>query len=245
MGEEAVQPAATVGRKRARVGGDGEDMKRVAEIVLVLSVMGAMRGGRRPTEVERELMAEARGKLALICEGIAPKDIVPRDAVRAVIDDLGLDRSGDQRLGFRPRKMSISEKLQLTKRKMEESKKFTTQSAIYSPQMLSSGLGAKAESHGGYAPLTLNEPQSAIVSKGPFNSHGDRDSSSFSLPRTEATHFRLDGASNALPYSSQGKGTSPFSSEMDEALLAKGKVGGSTTILFILYACIPVPWEPL
>ncbi|XP_010252618.1 PREDICTED: uncharacterized protein LOC104594146 [Nelumbo nucifera] len=130
--------------KKAR-GASGGDMKRVAEIVLVLSALGKMRGGRSPTAVEKDLMAEAREKLAEMCEAPAPKDILPSNAVRVVIEDLGLNRSRDQRLGFRPPKMSIAEKLLLTKRKMEESKEFAAQSAPYSSPLLQVGFGATTE----------------------------------------------------------------------------------------------------
>ncbi|OVA10065.1 Bromo adjacent homology (BAH) domain [Macleaya cordata] len=133
-------------KKKARVDSSG-DMKRIAEIVLVLSAMGKMRGGRNPTDVEKGLMAEAREKLTAICEAVSPQDIIPRDAVRVVIEDLGLNKSRDQRLGFRPPKMSIAEKFLLAKRKMEESKKFAAQSTTYSPQVLQTGYGAKAESN--------------------------------------------------------------------------------------------------
>ncbi|XP_010274120.1 PREDICTED: uncharacterized protein LOC104609484 [Nelumbo nucifera] len=130
--------------KKAR-GASGGDMKRVAEIVLVLSALGKMRGGRSPTAVEKDLMAEAREKLAEMCEALAPKDILPSNAVRVVIEDLGLNRSRDQRLGFRPPKMSIAEKLSLTKRKMEESKGFAAQSATYSSPLLQVGFSATTE----------------------------------------------------------------------------------------------------
>ena len=100
-------------RKRAR----SEDVKRVAEIVLVLSAMAAVRGGRSPTVEERAMMEEARAKVVVMCEGLAPKDIVPREVIGGMIEDLGIG-GRDQKLGFRPPKMSIAEKLQLTKRKV-------------------------------------------------------------------------------------------------------------------------------
>ncbi|KAJ4981218.1 hypothetical protein NE237_032055 [Protea cynaroides] len=123
------------------------DMKKIAEIVLVLSAMGKMRGGRNPSNVEKRLMEEARQKLAEMCEALAPKDIVTRDAVNAVIEDIGLNnRSKDQRLGFRPPKMSIAEKLLLTKRKMEESKGFAGQSGTHPSRLQQVGFGATVES---------------------------------------------------------------------------------------------------
>lgn len=103
--------------KKARSGAG--DLGRVAEIVLVLSAMGRMRGGRDPTEVELGLMAEARERLAAICETLAPKDIVAGDSIGRVIEDLGLNgKARDQRMGFRVPKLSIAEKLAFTRRKV-------------------------------------------------------------------------------------------------------------------------------
>ncbi|PKI67762.1 hypothetical protein CRG98_011975 [Punica granatum] len=113
-GEDA-EPTPPSPKKPRRGAGD---LGRVAEIVLVLSAMGRMRGGRDPTEVELGLMAEAREKLAAICETLQPKDIVGRDAVGRVIEDLGLNgKARDQRLGFKVPKLSIAEKLAFTRRK--------------------------------------------------------------------------------------------------------------------------------
>ena len=111
-----------LGNKKARLGGEdvvlAGKVKMVAEIVLVLATMGKMRGGRKPTAVEVEMMAEAREKLADVCKEFAPKDIFPRDAFGTVIEDLGLNRLKEQRLGIRPQKMSIAEKLKFTKQKV-------------------------------------------------------------------------------------------------------------------------------
>lgn len=108
-------------KKRARIGAAEKEAKRVAEIVLVLSAMWRMRGGggKGPTEAERRLMAEAREKLAEMCEGLAPKDIVARDAIVGLIEDLGLNgRVKEQKLGFRGQRLSIKEKVELSKRKV-------------------------------------------------------------------------------------------------------------------------------
>ncbi|KAI3928514.1 hypothetical protein MKW98_024115 [Papaver atlanticum] len=133
-----------VKKKKARVDYGG-DMKRVAELVLVLSAMGKMRGGRNPTDVEKELMVEAKEKLVEICQFMSPQDVIPKDAIRVVMEDLGLNKSADQRLGFRPPKMSIAEKYVLAKRKMEESQKLVDQSGTFSSPMLKAGYGAKAD----------------------------------------------------------------------------------------------------
>ncbi|PNY09655.1 PHD finger protein, partial [Trifolium pratense] len=114
------------------------ELKRVAEIVLVLSTMATMRGGKKPSDAEVELMREARNKLAVLCQGIAPKDIVAGEAIGSVIQDLGLNvKVEDQRLGFRSTpKMSIAERYSFAKTKMEESKKFSAPSTTYTSQPL-------------------------------------------------------------------------------------------------------------
>ncbi|XP_044462951.1 uncharacterized protein LOC123193925 [Mangifera indica] len=137
--------------KKARIGAEKE-AKRVAEIVLVLSAMWRMRGGGRgPTEAELQLMAEARQKLVDMCEDLAPRDIVARETIVGLIEDLGLNgRSKEQRLGFRGQRLSIKEKLELTKKKMEDSKKFTAQPTTYTshPHSLQTSFGATADSRG-------------------------------------------------------------------------------------------------
>lgn len=103
---------------RKRVRGGGSELKKVAEMVLVLAAMGKMRGGKGPTDAEKELMNEARSRLTEVCEGFAPKDVFPRDAFGGLIEDLGLIKHKEQRVGFRPPKVSIAEKLLLSKRKV-------------------------------------------------------------------------------------------------------------------------------
>ncbi|KAK6934516.1 Zinc finger, PHD-finger [Dillenia turbinata] len=184
-GENGEIEASEVKRK-ARVCKNGaRDMKRVAEIVLVLSAMGSVRGGRSPTDSEKELMAEARAKLVDICEAIAPKDIVSKDAIESVIEDLGLNnKAKDLRLGFRTPKMSINDKLLHTKRKMEESKAFAAHAAAYSSQRSQANLSQGAENRGvspssrafpsdklSSAPITGGvQPTSALIHLSPATS---------------------------------------------------------------------------
>ncbi|CAK9321799.1 unnamed protein product [Citrullus colocynthis] len=113
-------------RKKPRNGCDlGPNLRRVAEIVLVMSTMTALRAGKKPSDAEVELMAEARAKLAQICEGLAPKDIVGREGISSLIEDLGLHGNArDQKLGFRGTRLTIAEKLAQAKKKMEDSKKY-------------------------------------------------------------------------------------------------------------------------
>lgn len=105
--------------KKPRIGGGRGVKKRVAEIVLVLAAMARVRAGEKPTAAEIELMAEAREKLAELCEGLAPKDIVTREAVGAVIEDLGMNsRLKDQKLGFKGPRLTVAERFSQTKRKV-------------------------------------------------------------------------------------------------------------------------------
>lgn len=120
--EGPVEDSQMKFNKRPRIGAAEKEAKRVAEIVLVLSAMLGMRGGgggKGPTEAERRLMAEAREKLVEMCEDLAPKDIVARDAIVGLIEDLGLNgRVKEQKLGFRGQRLSIKEKVELSKRKV-------------------------------------------------------------------------------------------------------------------------------
>lgn len=159
-----------------------EEMKRVAEIVLVLSAMGKMRGGKGPTDAEVKLMAEARAKLVEMCREFAPKDIVGRDAIGAVIEDLGLNgKLKDQRLGFRGPKLTISEKVSLAKRKMDESKKLTAPSTTFTPHPLQQSVGAATErpSHPpiGSATHTVRIIPTDKPSQAPLSSGGFQGSS--------------------------------------------------------------------
>ncbi|CAK9163889.1 unnamed protein product [Ilex paraguariensis] len=145
---EGVELGGPVAKKARIGGGVVGNIKKMAEIVLVLAAMGKMRGGRSPTMAEKEMIAEARTKLVGVCEGFAPKDLFPRDAFGTVIDDLGLNKLREQRLGFRPPKLSIAEKLLLTKQKMEKSENFSLHSGPHLSQRLQMNSGAATESCG-------------------------------------------------------------------------------------------------
>ncbi|KAM0942548.1 putative chromatin regulator PHD family [Dioscorea sansibarensis] len=107
--------------KRACVAGGGE-LKRIAEIVMVLSTIGTVRASRDPSPVECSLVAEAKARLASLCAAERPKDLFPKDAVMALVKDLGLNSASDRFLRSRPQRMSIAEKFLVSRRKMEESK---------------------------------------------------------------------------------------------------------------------------
>ncbi|XAR67413.1 hypothetical protein NMG60_11002165 [Bertholletia excelsa] len=203
--------------KKARSGGGllVGNVRKVAEIVLVLAAMGKMRGGRSPSSAEREMMVEARKKLAEVCEEFAPKDIFPRDAFGAVIEDLGLNKLREQRLGFRPPKMSISEKFLLSKQKMEKSDEFSLRAAANSCHRLPMNMGASAESRGTSQSRIFPSDKSsqAPISSGSLQSPstpahisaGNSTSLPYQLPTSEV---RVTMVSSGLPNNLLGKESS-------------------------------------
>ncbi|GAV85863.1 BAH domain-containing protein [Cephalotus follicularis] len=140
---ESVGPPVANKKKGRRV---EEEMRKVAEIVLVLSGLGRIRGGRVPTKAEVELMGEARARLAEMCEGLRPRDVVGKDEIEAVLEDLGLN--GKLKPGFLTSKLSVSDKFLLSKRKMEESKKFAAPSATYPSTPSPTSFGSAVENRG-------------------------------------------------------------------------------------------------
>ncbi|VFQ82514.1 unnamed protein product [Cuscuta campestris] len=210
---EAIEERPEGKRARATVGGN---VKKVAELVLVLAAMGKMRGGWSPSDAEKEMMVEARDKLADVCQTFAPKDVFPRDAFGGVIEDLGLDKLKEQRLGIRPPKMSIAETMLISKRQMEKPAE-PIQSALYSSQRLQSHSGATVENRG--PPSNANrifpsdKPGHAPNSYGNFQSaatlgHGPAANSA-SLPHQLPTSEIKHSIHNGLAASNMGKDTSP------------------------------------
>ncbi|KAM5585420.1 endochitinase A [Rosa sericea] len=207
--------------KKPRLGPDCErDLKRVAEIVLALSTMAKIRGGEKPTEPEIGLMEEARAKLVELCEGLPPKEIVAKDAISAVIEDLGINaKLNEQRLGFRGPKLTIAEKFALTKRKMDESKKYAAQTAAYPSQPLKTSFNVAAENHGlpHTVRISTDNPNHAPISTGGFAasplvhvSTVTPTSAQYQLPTSEirttmvsgsvpGSHLGRDSSSPALP----------------------------------------------
>ncbi|KAG0473920.1 hypothetical protein HPP92_015777 [Vanilla planifolia] len=139
--EESPQPPPAKKRR-----GMEEELRRVAEIVIVLSAMAEMRAGKEPTAVERGLAAEARLWLTRACEEVRPRDLFSSEAVRVVVEDLGLNPKSDPTVALRPPKMSIAERLQHTMKKMEEPKEVEV--SAHSSQQQSMGTVTISETKG-------------------------------------------------------------------------------------------------
>ncbi|XP_057485885.1 LOW QUALITY PROTEIN: uncharacterized protein LOC130772176 [Actinidia eriantha] len=199
--------------KKARIGGGlVGDVKKAAEIVLVLAAMGRMRGGRDPTAAEMQMMVDAREKLMLVCGEFTPKDVFPREVFGSVIEDLGLGKLREQRLGFRGPKMSIAEKILLTKQKMEKSEELSLLYVTHSSQRLQTNLDAAAESRGashftGMLPLNKPNPSGGFQPTSPLGHVSVANSTPlpYQLPASE---LRASRVSNGLPTSLLGRDSS-------------------------------------
>ncbi|KAK9074238.1 hypothetical protein SSX86_006835 [Deinandra increscens subsp. villosa] len=220
-------------RKKARVGGEvrlGGCLKEVAEMVLVLATMGKMRGGRRPTAVEVKLMAEARGKLAEVCGEFAPKAVFPTDAFGTVIEDLGLNRLRETKLGILPQRMSIAQKLQLTKQKMEKSEVFPLHSATYVPKV--SGphetphtVQTVASGKADHTPISSRSFQNNS-----FVVHASQPSNSRTLPYQLPTSEVRPVGSNVLISSNLGRGStvSPIEQAGRQHIRSDGRLNANS-----------------
>lgn len=138
-------------------------IRQTSEIVLALAGMGRMRAGRSPTDFERGLMTEARQQLGYLAAKLAPKDLVSKDAVESMIEDLGLNRVKDPIKTAGPKK-SIAERELETMKKIEHARQLTSSAAMLSTS------AAKAEhtlvnstSHGTSSALTNQGAQPAPV----------------------------------------------------------------------------------
>ncbi|KAF7815895.1 PHD finger protein [Senna tora] len=235
-GEELVK------KPKVEAAASSGELKRVAEIVLVLSTMATMRGGRKPADVEIELMKEARAKLVELCQGLAPKDIVAREAIGTVIEDLGLNgKIKDQRLGFQPPKMSIAERFSLTKLKIEESKKFSARSATYTSQPLQTSISGTVESRGQPHAVRMfpaDKSSHAVISSAgtPASmpvTHVSAGSSAALQHQSTSNEVRPSIVSSGVPSSHLGRNSS--SSALPKAEPPHFKVdGGSNASSYVL-----------
>lgn len=168
MAEKMLAGAVDDGGTDVRVSKKARNVKEVAEMVLVLSAMGKMRGGRVPTDVEKEMVEEAREKLAEMCMKFAPKDVFPIGGFAGVIEELGIDnKMKEQSVDcWKPPKMSISEKLMAAKRKMEKTQEFCIPSASYSSQRSQTTIGAATEKHNASHIKMFPQPSHAVNSSG-------------------------------------------------------------------------------
>ncbi|XP_073124395.1 uncharacterized protein [Henckelia pumila] len=222
--------------KRVKEGGGVvvEGVKKVAEMVLVLAAMGKMRGGKGPTEAEKELMADARDTLVKICQGFAPKDVFPRDAFGGLIEDLGLNKLKEQRLGFRPPKISIAEKLLISKRKMEKAEDFSLPSMPHSSQNLPGNSGQSVENRSALHPARTSQLDksshmtmlSGIQSTTPLT-YGTAATST-SLPYQLPTSEIRPMGSSALPSSHLGSTALPRVDRSNPR--SDGRSNGSTHV---------------
>ncbi|KAL9859643.1 putative chromatin regulator PHD family [Arabidopsis thaliana] len=179
--EETVEESP-VKKKKPRF---DEEVNRVAEIVLVLSALRKIRGGKPPTELEIDLMVEAKSKLVDMCQEFTPKDIIGVDAIGAVIEDLGFNgKLKDQRLGFRAPKLTISEKLSLGKRKMEELKK----NPVVSTTSTSPAVNNVSMAH----QWPNSEMKASASSVNASGSHYVREASGITQARMERPQFKSD-----------------------------------------------------
>ncbi|KAI7729937.1 hypothetical protein M8C21_031296 [Ambrosia artemisiifolia] len=202
------------------------DVRKVAEIVLVLAAMGKMRGGRRPTAVEVEMMAEARGKLVDVCKEFAPKDVFPMEAFGTVIEELGLSKLREQKLGVRSMKLSISERLEVAQQKMKKAEAFPVHSNMHTPPRLQSNISGPTENRGtsnaarmfpsDKASGSFKNPSNVVHASGtnsrtlpyqlPTSEVRPGMSNTIPVSRADRSHFRIDGGANGSPYPSHSQG---------------------------------------
>ncbi|XP_028768875.1 uncharacterized protein LOC114726435 isoform X2 [Neltuma alba] len=251
--ELAKKPKVEAAAAAAAAAASSGELKRVAELVLVLSTMSAMRGGKKPTNVEIELMKEARMKLVELCQGMAPKDIVAREAVGTVIEDLGLNgKIKDQGLGFQTPKMSITERFSLSKLKMEESKKFHEHSAPSTSQPLQTSMGSgmvenRMPSHTVRMFPSDKSSHTGVSSSGtitsPHVTHVPAGSSSGLHYQSTTTEVKSPIVSGGMPSSHLGRNSS--SSALPKVEQPQFKVDGGSSGPYLMHAQANSSNQPL
>ncbi|XP_017258301.1 uncharacterized protein LOC108227580 [Daucus carota subsp. sativus] len=195
--------------KKAKNGGElGDRVRKVAEIVLVLATMGKIRGGEVPSGVEMEMMEDARARLVEVSEQFAPKDVFPTQVFGSIIEDLGLDCSRERKLGFQPPKVSIGQRVNITKQKMENSEKYALQSANYISQAAESNIRSSVQIHSGVQTFSLEKTSPGPSSLGlqPVSASGPVSAAnSTSLPYQLPTSEVRPSVSSGLPSRNIGK----------------------------------------
>ncbi|CAA6670819.1 unnamed protein product [Spirodela intermedia] len=224
MGEDrgavVAVAAGSESRKRGRADGESGDLERVAEIVMVLSAMGQIRGGRDPTAAEKALMWEAREKLAKFCESVElprRKDLFTKEMAMAVVVDHGLNPPKEN--VPRPRSYRLRRRLRTLK---EEAKEIAVQSSGQPSQLLSVSFGVKPESRGSLFPgaqrVFPDKPMSRLPEKTLTSSaQGTPASAAFSVQTNKSlnTVAKVEGA-----YGSNGfQTTAHITKEQDSKIL--------------------------
>ncbi|GAB4849699.1 hypothetical protein Ancab_004493 [Ancistrocladus abbreviatus] len=160
------------------------------------------------------MMAEAREKVVAMCEELAPKDIMPREAFGGVMKDLGLNWLMEQQtLGFRTPKLSIVDKMEMAKRRMRESKALAIQAASYPSQAVTTAAvdNRRIQSNArrspsdkpGHMPVSTRSFQAAI-----FMGHFPSTTSAPLSFQPRTAEVRPSMASIGLANSNLGKGFS-------------------------------------
>ncbi|XP_051135677.1 uncharacterized protein LOC127254558 isoform X2 [Andrographis paniculata] len=215
--------------KRFKGGSVVTDLKNVAGIVLVMAAMGKMRGGKTPTEAEKEMMKEARNGLVKVCESFKPEEVFRKDAFGGVVENLGLNRVKAQRIGFQPSAMSIAQKLLDSKKKMEQAADLVLPLTLPLSQCCRGSSGAslhfQASKIGSSAALKYQLPSSEIkpVASCAFQSN---NSVSVALSQSEKPNLRSDGQSKGSTHVSQAQGTAQ--SDIKVVEIMSHQVWGST-----------------
>ncbi|KAH0458164.1 hypothetical protein IEQ34_013479 [Dendrobium chrysotoxum] len=220
MGDEARERIASAAQADAgphppptkKRRGREEELRRVAQIVMVLSAMVEMRAGKEPTAAEKALAAEARERLARLCEEVRPKDLFSSEAVRVMVEDLGLNRSRDPVLAFRP-KMSIVERVQQTKKKMEESRDHTASAHASLPH--SASFVPSSESHGSQR-LIAGKSSPMVLTAGGFPNNSAAHIPA--LASSSMKHTPMSEAQTALVKLSSVKDSSSVATSSVEAV---------------------------
>lgn len=87
--EQQARDGEPAMKKVKRVHGEVEMvLRQTAEIVMVLVGVGALRGGAQPSPLECQLAIEAYEKLATLVAFSAPQDLVSKDALQSLIQQL-------------------------------------------------------------------------------------------------------------------------------------------------------------
>ncbi|XP_020588064.1 uncharacterized protein LOC110029917 [Phalaenopsis equestris] len=240
MGDEAREGFASAAQADAapqpppakRRRGKDEELRRVAQIVMVLSAMVEMRAGKEPTAAERALAAEARERLVRLCEEVRPKDLFSSEAVRVIVEDLGLNRSRGPAQALRPPKMSICERVQHTKKKMEESRDHTASG--HSSLPYSASLSASSEIHGSQK-LIAGKSNPTVLTAGSFSNNSAVHIPALCSSITSMKQTLTSESHTALAKSSFGKDTSSISTSSVEAVNQRldARINGPTYFTII------------